>query len=123
MPAEPVTDYTPYVLQARQQRERRRREAAQRLERAWEVARQVAEFLRQKYQPTRVIAFGSLVHAELFHLGSDIDLAVEGIPWPDYLRAWNDVEDRFPEFKIDLLDIQLLSPSVRHNIEEYGREL
>jgi predicted nucleotidyltransferase len=118
-----MRDYTPYVKHARQQATLRRQQSAARLERAWDVARQIAEFLRQKYQPTRIVAFGSIVHPEVFGLHSDIDIAVDGIPWPDYLRAWNDVEERFPEFKVDLIDVGIVSEGMRERIEEEGEAL
>ena len=118
----PVRDYTPYVKHAREQAALRRRQATARLERAWVVARQIADFLRAKYHPARIVVFGSLVHPEIFHLHSDIDIAVDGIPWPDYLRAWNDVEVRFPEFKVDLIDVGIVSERMRQRIEE-GREI
>lgn len=53
--------------------------------------------MREKYLPARIVVFGSLVHPEIFHLHSNIAIAVDGIPWLAYLRAWNDVEERFPE--------------------------
>jgi len=112
----PVHDYTPYVKHAR-------RQAALRREQAWGIARQIAEFLRQKYQPARIVAFGSIVYPEVFGLHSDIDIAVDGIPWPDYLRAWNDVEEKFPEFKVDLIDVGIVSEGMRKRIEAEGQAL
>ena len=118
-----MRDYTPYVKHARTQAARRRRQSAVRLERAWIVARQIAAFLREKYHPTRIVAFGSLVHPEIFGLRSDIDIAVDGIPWPEYLHAWNDVEEKFPEFKVDLIDVGVVSQTMREVISSEGDEL
>lgn len=116
-------DYRPYVEYARRQKALRRQQTAARYEQAWVVARQIADFLRRDYAPTRIIAFGSLVHPEIFGLHSDIDIAVEGIPWPDYLRAWNAVEAQFPEFKVDLIDLAIVSDLMRRRIEEEGQAL
>ncbi len=118
-------DYTAYLPYARALTNRRRTDPqlAARRERAWAVAREIAGFLRDKYRPTRIRVFGSLLHAELFHAQSDIDLAVEGIPWPAYLRAWNDVERRFTEFKIDLIDLSMVSDRLRQDVEEQGVDL
>jgi predicted nucleotidyltransferase len=116
-------DYKPYVEHIRRQAAVRRRQVALRHEQAWDTARQVAQFLRQAYQPTRIVAFGSLVHPERFGLHSDIDIAVEGIPWPEYLQACNAVEALFPMFKIDLVDVAIVSALMRQRIEEYGQEL
>ena len=120
-----VRDYTPYLKHAREQAARHRADPqiAARRERAWEVARQIADFLRREYQPTRIVAFGSIVHPEMFGLHSDIDIAVDGIPWPEYLRAWNAVEERWPEFKVDLIDVGIVSERMRERIAEQGQEL
>jgi predicted nucleotidyltransferase len=105
-----VVDYTPYLKHARRQTALRRadKRLAARRERAWAVAHEIAEFLRREYHPTRIVVFGSLVHPDMFGFHSDIDIAVEGIPWPEYLRAWNDVEEKFPEFKVDLIDVGII---------------
>lgn len=116
-------DYAPYVEYARRQAAHRQQQAAARYQQAWEVARQIADFLRCEYQPTRIIAFGSLVKPEIFGLHSDIDIAVVGIPWPIYLRAWNAVEELFPTFKIDLIDLAIVSDRMRQRIAEEGKEL
>jgi len=116
-------DYTPYVAYARQQAALRRRQAAARYQEAWHTARQIAEFLRREYQPDRIIVFGSLVHPEIFGLHSDIDIAVQGIPWPDYLRAWNAIEELFPAFKVDLIDMAIVSDLMRRRIAEEGQQL
>jgi len=121
----PVTDYTPYLKYAREQAAHRRADPqiAARRKRAWEVVGEIAGFLRRKYTPTRIVVFGSLVHPDLFGMGSDIDIAVEGILWPDYLRAWNAVEEHWPEFKIDLIDTGIVSERMRQRIAEHGQEI
>ncbi len=118
----PVRDYAPYVKHAREMQARRLSDPQliARREQAWAVARRIAAFLREQYQPARIVVFGSLVHPEMFHAQSDIDIAVEGIPWPAYLRAWNDVERQFPEFKVDLIDVGVVSERMRQRIDEQG---
>jgi predicted nucleotidyltransferase len=120
-----VSDYTPYLKHAREQAARRRADEhlTIRRERAWAMAREIAAFLRETYHPTRITVFGSLLHPESFGPHSDIDLAVDGIPWPAYLRAWNEVEERWPEFKVDLIDIGVVSDRMRQRIAEQGQEL
>ncbi|MEW6745278.1 MAG: nucleotidyltransferase domain-containing protein [Planctomycetota bacterium] len=118
-------DYTPYLRYARQLAARRRLDPQiiARRERAWAVAREIAAFLRETYQPTRIVVFGSLVHPDAFGMHSDIDIAVDGIPWLLYLRAWNDVEERWPEFKVDLIDVGIVSDRMKQRIAEQGQEL
>lgn len=120
-----VRDYAPYVKYAREQQARRLADPhiAARRERAWVVAREIAAFLHEKYRPTRIILFGSILHREIFGLHSDIDVAVEGIPWPEYLRAWNDVELLTTQFKVDLIDVGIISERLRQRIAEEGQDL
>jgi predicted nucleotidyltransferase len=124
MTIQPPRDYSAYLPYARALTIRRRTDPQ--LGRAANergLAREIARFLRDKYQPTRIRVFGSLLYPEVFHAESDIDLAVEGIPWPAYLRAWNDVERRFPEFKVDLIDLSVVSNSLRQCVDEQGVDL
>ena len=125
MTIQPQRDYAAYLPYARALTAYRRTDPqlAARRERAWSVAREIARFLRNQYQPARIRLFGSLLQPELFHAQSDIDLAVEGIPWLAYLRAWNEVERRFTEFKVDLIDPGIVSAGLRQVIEEQGVDL
>jgi uncharacterized protein len=125
MTIQPLRDYSAYVPYARALTVHRRTDPqlAARRERAWAVAREIASFLRDHYQPARIRVFGSLLCPELFHAQSDIDLAVEGIAWPTYLRAWNEVERHFSEFKVDLIDLGMVSDRLRQRIEEQGVDL
>jgi predicted nucleotidyltransferase len=63
----------------------------QKMNYAWGVARRAADILRTKYGATRVRAFGSILHPERFHAGSDVDLAVEGVSVADYWDAVTEV--------------------------------
>jgi len=93
---------------------------AGRRQQAWEVARRAALFIRERHAGARVIAFGSLLYPDSFGPQSDIDLAVEGVPWPAYLRVWSELEKNEPEFEIDLVDLALASPGLRAYVEREG---
>lgn len=54
---------------------------------------------------------------------SDIDLAAEGIHSDDYLAAMDAVLYLDPEFKIDLIDPEFVSPVMRVEIEKDGKSL
>ncbi|MFC1976600.1 nucleotidyltransferase family protein [Chloroflexota bacterium] len=77
---------------------------------AWQVARQAAQLLREKYSVDRVRVFGSLLHANQFHSRSDIDLAVEGLTVHDYWDALADVLFLDEEITIDLVDPDTCPP-------------
>jgi predicted nucleotidyltransferase len=88
--------------------------------RAWDAARRTALFIKERYSQARVVAFGSLLYPDSFGPHSDIDLAVEGIPWPEYLRLWSELERQETEFEIDLVDLSLVSAGLRTHVEREG---
>ncbi|HLB50130.1 MAG TPA: hypothetical protein VJL59_24170 [Anaerolineales bacterium] len=106
-------------------RERARRAATarrQRREEAWAAARTAAALLKSRYHAARVVAFGSLTHADRFHLRSDVDLAVWGIAPADYFEAVARVLDVGGEIKVDLVMAERCKPYLREAIEQ-GAEL
>jgi predicted nucleotidyltransferase len=58
-----------------------------RFQHAWVLAKKAAERLHSDYKVAAVYLFGSLLHRDLFHPHSDIDLAIKGLPAHDYYRA------------------------------------
>ena len=120
-----LPDYTPYLRTARRRAQTARTSVrwAERREQAWTVARRTAEFIKKSYPAARVRLFGSLLYPDSFGPKSDIDLAVEGVEWPDYLRLWGVLERREPEFEIDLVDVGIVSAGLRAHIEREGISL
>lgn len=94
-----------------------------RLVRAWQVARQAARLLRERYGVPRVWVFGSLLHPDRFHVGSDVDLAVEGLAIGDYWDALADVLFLDDEITIDLVDPETCPSEFWARIEREGVEL
>jgi len=94
-----------------------------RFERAWVFARAAAGLLKKQYGATRVVAFGSLLFPEDFGPLADIDLAVEGVAWPAYFRAWAAIEQLSREFKIDLVDLATVSTRFRERVVAEGESL
>ena len=87
---------------------------------AWAAARRIAAEIHRLYPSARLWAFGSLLYPDSFGPRSDIDLAVAGMDWPDYLRVWSAMERREPDFEIDLVDVAIVSDSLRMHIEREG---
>jgi predicted nucleotidyltransferase len=102
--------YAPYIAGLVARERQRRRRLRERAAQAMVVARQAADFLRQHYPVTRIRVFGSVLRPERFHERSDIDLAVEGLPDKDYLRAWALLNGSSPELKHDF-EIDLVDPN------------
>ncbi|MEE4355814.1 MAG: nucleotidyltransferase domain-containing protein [Desulfococcaceae bacterium] len=90
-----------------------------RFEQAWGTARKAANLLRQRASVSKVAVFGSLVRENLFHPGSDIDLAVWGLDEKLYFRsvAWL-MEER--DFDIDLVRMEDAKESLRKTVQSEG---
>ena len=112
-----------YRTAARRRSELEQQEVARREERAWELARYAAAVLRSQFGATRVLAFGSLVHAGCFTAWSDIDIAAWGIRHEDTFRAIGAVMDISAEILVNLVDVNTCSPSLLATIEREGKEL
>lgn len=72
---------SPAQMERYRETARRRRFVAEhhrrrRLKRGWDVAREAAALLHQRFKAVQVTVFGSLAHPERFHRRSDVDLAV-----------------------------------------------
>lgn len=81
----------------------------------------VAALLSDEFGATEVIVFGSLVVGDP-HAGSDVDLAVRGIPAGRYLEALARVSDLLG-CDVDLVELESARPSLRECIAATGVEL
>ena len=92
----------------------------QRYKEAWETARKAAEILYGRYRAKKVAIFGSLRRDELFNEWSDIDIAVWGIEPGLYYKAVAEMISLSPTFKIDIVDPDDCSDSLKRLIEKEG---
>jgi uncharacterized protein len=79
--------------------------------------------LKAVFAVERVVVFGSLVHPELFHLHSDVDLAVWGLGERDYLRALGQLQGLDPAFAIDLIRVEEAPAPLCATIVQEGQAL
>ena len=86
-----------------------------RQDRAWELARQAAKLLREKYNVKRIVVFGSLIHEGCFNQWS-----AWGIPADLTFRAIGDVLDLDRTQEINLVDVNTCQPSLLAVIELEG---
>lgn len=112
-----------YRASYKKRQEAERQKLDERFERAWEVARRGADLLRSQFKAEKVVVFGSLTNRELFHIRSDIDLAVWGLSDEQHWRALGMMLDLSPEFTVDLVSLVDASESLRQAIEREGVEL
>lgn len=111
----------PYVEAWKRRRSEEEEADQRRREEAWDEARKAARLLVDEFGVRRVVAFGSLA-AGRFRRGSDIDLAVEGLPPERFFRA----DARLAWELAVPIDLKLLTdcpPLLRKRIEEEGVEL
>jgi len=118
-----TTDSFDYEAARRFLADRRKAKAEKRHE-LWEAAVADAEaivaMIAQKYRPTRILQWGSVLAPEHFSEASDIDLAVEGVDAMAFLRLCAEAE-AMTSFPLDLLRWEALDPHVQRIIESKGR--
>ncbi len=87
------------------------------LQRAWQTAHQVATMLYEDFGATQVAVFGSLAGQKWFSKGSDIDIAVWGMPSDLYFRAVAQTIGFSQEFRIDLVNFDNCKGQFRERIQ------
>lgn len=112
-----------YRATAQRRCARAQEELAQRRARAWGIARQVAQLLKEQFGATRVVLFGSLARAGAFTRWSDVDLAVWGLRPEDTFHAVAALVGFDPEIQVNVVDITSCRAAVREAIECEGIEL
>jgi predicted nucleotidyltransferase len=113
-------DMAIYRATARRRWAQEQQEMRQRRERAWALARQASSLLREQFNASRVMVFGSLVRSGLFHLRSDVDLAVWGLDERVYYRAVSQLLSLDPSIEVDLVIAEEAPVTLRTVIEEEG---
>ena len=88
------------------------------LERAWQVAYEVATLLYDEFGATQVAAFGSLAEPISFTKSSDIDIAVWGLSDKAHSEANNKVMDIGTGFKIDLINFDTTKGIFRERVQQ-----
>ena len=92
----------------------------ERRQRAWEVARRAASWLRERYGVTRVRVFGSLLYPSRFDSRSDIDLAVEGLDISNYWEAVTHLYFFDDAISVELVDQDSCSEALWAVVEHEG---
>lgn len=100
---------------------RRAAEIEKRQALAWQKAKAVASLLKEEYQVARVFLYGSLAWGG-FHLGSDIDLLLEGFRG-DYWRMYLAVERMADPFDVSLVAAEEAAPGLLQLVRKDGVEL
>lgn len=86
-------------------------------EQALEIAKRAEEILKTRFGATRVIVFGSARGDAPWHEGSDLDLAVEGMPRENFWDAHDALMDVVPNvLDFDLVGIENAPPELARRI-------
>ena len=112
-----------YRATAHKRRQQDKAELNRRREKAWQIARQAAQLLREQFKVSKVVAFGSLTRESSFTRWSDVDIAAWGIDPEDTFRAIGAVMDLGAEIPVNLVDVNTVRPSLLVAIERDGVEL
>jgi len=81
------------------------------------LATRCVQILRDRFGARRVIPFGSVVGHGTWHPGSDLDLAVEGIPLERFFQALAALRELLPPgLDVDLVDLAQAGEALRARI-------
>lgn len=84
---------------------------------ALEIAKRAEEILKTRFGATRVIVFGSARGDAPWHEGSDLDLAVEGLPQENFWGAYSAMIDLMPSnLDFDLVELDKAPPELAKRI-------
>jgi len=83
-------------------------------------ARTIIRHIADRYRPSRIYQWGSLVVGSHFSEMSDIDIAVEGIRDPaTFFRIIADTE-KMTNFPLDIIQMELIDPIFAEGIRKKG---
>ena len=112
--------YQPYVARRQQQKVEMRSRIKRRHQLGLQRAAELASILKSEFGVTKVSLFGSMLSVNDIHMASDIDIAVWGLRYADYIPALSKLMTATPEFSVDLVRIEEASPSLSAYILEKG---
>ncbi len=84
----------------------------------WVLAKKAAKLLKEKFGVQRVVVFGSITQKELYHLHSDLDIAVWGLDEKKIHRAVAKLLELDPSQRVDLVRIEDVRDSLRSVIDQ-----
>jgi len=109
-----------YKATAKQRWKQEQHELSLSYSQKWALAKKAAELLKEKFGAQRVVVFGSITQRGLYHLHSDLDLAVWGLDVKLFHRAVAKLLELDLSQRIDLVRIEDARDSLRSAIEQEG---
>jgi len=114
-----VVQFESYLQARRARLARQRQDDEVAASGAMVLSRQLAQLLVDRYGATRVLLLGSLARGE-FGRGSDIDLAVEGVPPEVFFAAGAELEREARGVAVDLVPLESASAFFRAEVARDG---
>ncbi|MEB3210508.1 MAG: nucleotidyltransferase domain-containing protein [Leptolyngbyaceae bacterium] len=106
-----------YLATARRRQQQRKENLHQRRQHALAQAKVAAHILREEFDVSRIVVFGSVLDESAFHESSDLDLAVWNLSSSDYVDAVARLL-RLTDFSIDLVEAERATPYLQASIEK-----
>jgi predicted nucleotidyltransferase len=105
----------------RKREESRQERLDRRFDQACYEARAIIALIIDRYRPSRIYQWGSLLNRQLFWERSDMDIAVEGIGNPAEFFALYGEADQISSIPLDLVALEKIEPEFADLIRTKGR--
>jgi predicted nucleotidyltransferase len=84
-------------------------------------AQAIVEMIIRRFEPRRLVQWGSVLQGDQFREYSDIDIAIEGITDPETFFEILDAAESMTRFPVDIVQLEHVEPAYRDLIMEKGR--
>lgn len=84
-------------------------------------AQAIVEMIVRRFEPRRLVQWGSVLHGDQFREYSDIDIAIEGVTDPETFFEILDAAESMTRFPVDIVQLEHVEPAYRELILEKGR--
>ena len=105
-------------VERREQNRQKKREIAH--AQACSDARRIVEMIILRYQPKRIVQWGSLLDCSRFRDYSDVDIAVEGVTDAERFFSLLSEADEMTRFPLDVVQLEHVEPEYRQLILDKG---
>ena len=109
-----------YKATAAYRRKQEQQQLSLNYDQIWVLVKKAAQLLKEEFGVQKVMAFGSITQKDLYHLYSDMDIAVWGLDEKHYYRAVAKLLELDPAERVDLVRIEDAQDSLRDVIRQEG---
>jgi predicted nucleotidyltransferase len=84
-------------------------------------AEAIVEMIIRRFEPRRLVQWGSVLQSDQFREYSDVDIAIEGVTDPETFFEILDAAESMTRFPVDIVQLEHVEPAYRDLILEKGR--